>query len=190
MELRIRDANGTRNTHNDRRTSRATDGLERYFCATTETVRDVAQTWLDQGTKLPAHHMEAFTEPHRAPRRQTSPGPPAQMSVVYVADHLMAAVEDATGTLLQRTARATLHAIHSVFPSPSVGSDAKDPISENKLQKGDGRWDTQKEILGYVLDGITRTVQLPTDQADALVKEIRAVLQKTRIQLKFPVVGR
>jgi hypothetical protein len=112
------------------------------------------------------------------------------MSAVYVADHLMAAVEDATGTLLQRTARATLHAIQSVLPSPSVGSDAKDPISENKLQKGDGRWDTQKEILGYMLDGITRTVQLPTDRADALVKEIRAVLQKTRIQLKFPVVGR
>ena len=96
----------------------------------------------------------------------------------------MAAVEDAAGTLPQQTARATLHAIHSVFPPPSVGSDAKDPISEKKLQKGDGRWDTQKEILGYVLDGITRTVQLPTDQADALVKEIRAVLQNTRIQLK------
>jgi hypothetical protein len=35
--------------------------------------------------------------------------------------------------------------------------DAKDPISAKKLHKGDGRWDTTKEILGYMLDGIACT---------------------------------
>jgi hypothetical protein len=82
-------------------------------------------------------------------------------------------VEDATGTLLKRTARATLHAIHSVFPTPEATGtpDAKDPISEEKLAKGDARWDTQKEILGYRLDGIHRTIQLPPDRADLLLNE-------------------
>jgi hypothetical protein len=34
-----------------------------YFCATTETVRDMAQTWVDEGTRKPKHPMETFTEP-------------------------------------------------------------------------------------------------------------------------------
>jgi hypothetical protein len=69
------------------------------------------------------------------------------MSEVYVDDFFLAAVEDASGTLpvLQRTARATLHAIHSVFPTPTATGtpDAKDPISEKKLAKGEARWDTK-----------------------------------------------
>ena len=35
-----------------------------------------------------------------------------------------------------------------------------------------------------MLDGINRTVQLPADWADALIKEVRAILRKTRVQLK------
>jgi len=157
-----------------------------YFCATTETVRDVSQAWIDHKTKLPVHPMEIHTSPTEPARRQSSDGPPCQMSAVYVDDHVMAAVEDKSGTLLERTARATLHGIHSVFQPPSSTgmSDAKDPISEKKLLKGDGRWDTRKEILGYLLDGVARTIQLPADRADALLKELRAVLKKQRVQLK------
>jgi hypothetical protein len=34
--------------------------------------------------------------------------------------------------------------------------DAKDPMSEKKLAKGDAWWDTEKEIIGYWLDGKNR----------------------------------
>jgi hypothetical protein len=62
---------------------------------------------------------------------------------------------------------------------------AKDPISEKKLHKGDGRWDTMNEILGYMLDGIARTIQLPQDWADDLLKEVRAeILKKKCVALK------
>jgi len=69
---------------------------------------------------------------------------------------------------------------------------AKDPISEKKLKKGDGRWDTKKEILGYILDGIARTVQLPQERADDLIKEVQAILKKKRVQLQRfrSIVGR
>jgi hypothetical protein len=82
-----------------------------------------------------------------------------QWSRVYVDNHIMAAVEDSTGTLLRRKAGATLHVIHSVFTTPGTTTmeDTKDPISEKKLHKGDGRWDTTKEILVYMLDGIACT---------------------------------
>jgi hypothetical protein len=165
-----------------------------YFCATTETVRDISQAWIDAETPLPVHTMEEFTTPTEPARRQTTTQEPYQMSTVYVDDHIMAAVEDASGTLLERTARATLHAIHSVFQPPSVTGTlgAKDPISEKKLIKGDGRWATKKEILGYWLDGVERTVQLPPDRAADLLKEVRAILKKTRVQLKRfrSIVGR
>jgi hypothetical protein len=89
-----------------------------YFCATTETARDVAQKWIDEdaGPTREPHVMEEFTTPDEAARRQSTTGPSHQMSAVYVDDFLLAAVEDASGTLLSRTARATLHTIHSVFP--------------------------------------------------------------------------
>jgi hypothetical protein len=134
-----------------------------YFCDMTETVRDVAQTWIDEGKRQSKHPMEGFMVPTESPRRQSIVGPTHQMSAVYVDDFLLAAVEDGSGTLLQRTARVTLHAIHNVFPSPTATGtpDAKDPISEKKLAKGDARWDTTKEILGYLLDGVARTIRLP-----------------------------
>jgi hypothetical protein len=157
-----------------------------YFCATTETVRDVAQTWIDTKVRKPRHPMESFAMPTDPARQQSSVGPRHQMSAVYVDDFLLAAVEDASGTFLQRTARATLHAIHSVFPTPAATGtpNAKDPISEKKLAKGDARWDPTKEILGYWLDGVSRTIQLPPSRAEDLLKEVKNILKKRRVPLK------
>jgi hypothetical protein len=75
-----------------------------YFCATTEPVQDVAQTWIDKGTQKPEHPMEPFTTPTELARPQSSVGLAYQMSAVYVDDFLLAAVEDARQTLLRRTA--------------------------------------------------------------------------------------
>jgi hypothetical protein len=157
-----------------------------YFCATTETARDIAQQWIDEKVPLPNHPMEQFTAPTNQARKQTSAGPAHQMSAVYVDDFVLACVETRTGEHLQQTARATLHAIHNIFPPPAATGtpDAKDPISEKKLGKGDARWDTHKEILGYWLDGRARTVQLPPSRADALLKELKSILKKKRIPLK------
>ena len=84
--------------------------------------------------------MEAHTEPAEPPRRQSTDDPIRQWSGVYVDDHLMlAVVADKAGTLLlRRTARATLHAIHSVFASSDALTmeGAKYPISEKKLKRG------------------------------------------------------
>jgi hypothetical protein len=103
-----------------------------------------------------------------------------------VDDFILAAVEDTKGKFLQRAARATLHAIHSVLQPPTATGtpDAKDPISAKKLVKGDARWDTKKEILGYWLDGKHRTIQLPPSRAASLLKETKSVLKKKRVPLK------
>jgi hypothetical protein len=157
-----------------------------YFCAATETARDIAQAWIDQDTELPEHPMEPDTRPALPPRRQTSGKAKYQMSAVYVDDFLQAAVEDREGQLLEKAGRATLHAIHSIFPAPTADDapGTKDPISEKKLKKGDAQWDPTKEILGYELNGKDRTIRLPQSKSDALLKELRKVLRKQRIPLK------
>jgi hypothetical protein len=71
-----------------------------YFCATTETARNVAQSWIDDDVPLPVHPMEPLTKPTMPARRQTSKGPRHQMSAVYVDDFLGACVEDSSGKLL------------------------------------------------------------------------------------------
>jgi hypothetical protein len=157
-----------------------------YFCAATETARDCAQAWVDQDTVLPPHPMQPATRPAVPARQQTSGVTRYQMSAVYVDDFLMAAVEDQKGELLEKAGRATLHAIHSVSPPPTADDPpgTKDPISEKKLKRGDAQWNPIKEVLGYELNGIDRTIQLPKAKSEALLKELRKVLRKQRIPLK------
>jgi hypothetical protein len=121
-----------------------------YFCSATESVRHIAQKWIDSSTTLPNHSFEKFMSTE-APRRQSSPGGEHQMLAVYLDDFLLAAVQSRKGDLLEKTGRVTLQAIHSVFPPSSLADPpgTKDPISEKKLAKGDAQWNTTKEILGY-----------------------------------------
>ena len=158
-----------------------------YFCAATETGRDILQALIDGGTVLPPHVMDPFMAPEAPARRQTSPETERkwQMSAVYVDDYILAAVEDRTGTTLQRAGRAALHTIHGLFPAPgrSGHQGGKDPISQKKLDAGDARWAPTKELLGFVCDGHTRTVHLTQRKAAAIATDTTALLKKNRATL-------
>ena len=68
-----------------------------YFCAATETGRDIMQALIDAPcTILPPHALDAYMTPGAPARRQTSPDVARkwQMSAVYVHDYILAAVED------------------------------------------------------------------------------------------------
>lgn len=108
------------------------------------------------------------------------------MAAVFVDDYCLAAVENASGTLIQRFSRAALHAIHGVFPPPSVTGHkgGKDPISEKKASRGDTRFEITKELLGFDVDGKHRTIRLPAKKAEAIVTELRRLLKKKRVRLK------
>jgi hypothetical protein len=124
-----------------------------YFCATTETGRDIMQALIDGGTWLPSHVFDSYMSPEVVVRRQSSPSTdrPWQMSAVYVDDYILAAVESPDGSALLRTERVALHTIHGLFPPPALSGhvDGKDPISLKKLEAGDARWAQSKELLGF-----------------------------------------
>jgi hypothetical protein len=130
--------------------------------------------------------MESFMIPERPAKRQRTSENTWQMSGVFVDDFILAAVEDESGNLLLHTARAALHSIHGVFPPPSVSGHkgGKDPVSEKKLIKGDARWAACKEILGFLLNGKNRTIQLTDAKAMGIVTEIIKVLKKRKVPLK------
>ena len=150
-----------------------------YFCAATETARDVAErlTQLPPGT-LPAHplehHMldEAETE---ANTHDTHYSKLWRFLEVYI-DDFIGAIQARTRAALEHTTRALLHAIHSVFPPAELtGHTADEPVSIKKLLSGEGIWQVRKEVLGWILDGARRSVELPPDKATKWRAECKAV---------------
>ena len=79
---------------------------------------------------------------------------------------------------LCHASRAMLYAIHFIFPSLHIsGHASEDPILQKKLLVKDGIWAVQKEILGWVFDGITLTLELPQGKLAAILTDIHRLLQ-------------
>jgi hypothetical protein len=73
-----------------------------------------------------------------------------------------------------------------VFPPPTAtGHDGEDPISLKKLiTEGEGIWDTVKEILGWIFNGLERTIQLPPRKVASLRETIKTALRSGHIEFK------
>jgi hypothetical protein len=151
-------------------------------------------SWLSNNVDMEAHPFEKFMNPARPAKRQRLGATEWQMTGVFVDDFCLGAVENATGSLLRRISRAALHSIHATFPAPEVSghTGGKDSISLKKLEKGDARWATSKELLGFLVDGERRTVQLPQTKADGITKELRRILRKRTVAIKVfqKIVGK
>ena len=74
--------------------------------------------------------------------------------------------------------------IHSIFPPPEkaghVGA-GKDPISQKKLEKGNARFDIEKDILGFLVNGAGCTVRLSETKAKSIAEDITKLLRKSHV---------
>jgi hypothetical protein len=145
-----------------------------YFCTATETGRDIIQGLVSTKVQLPPPCLKEYMHPTKSVKRSKSDSP-AHRVYVYVDDFIGAAVENKSGTLLGRITRAALHGINSIFPPTSVTghTGGKDPISLKKLQRGDSQWHPYKEILGFLVNGETKTVCISEAKATDIVAKIR-----------------
>jgi len=137
------------------------------FCTASETARDIAQEKSETTIPLNPHPLEHFCLPEdfRLPtdERITS-DTLAKLLEVYMDDFIGLSQSMSQQELIHFT-RAVLHGIHTVFPPPGPTDDQTDePISVKKLKQGDGLWNTQKEILGWLFDGVTKCMKLPDDK--------------------------
>ncbi len=63
--------------------------------------------------------------------------------------------------------RAVMHGIHNIFPADD--NNANNPISKNKLMKGEGAMSTMKTILGFKFDREKKTMWLESAKRDQLL---------------------
>ena len=45
-------------------------------------------------------------------------------------------------------------------------------MSEKKIKKGEGKWETLKEVLGWLFDGKTKSIQLPEEKVEKILAVI------------------
>jgi hypothetical protein len=166
-----------------------------FFCAATETGRDIADFLRTQPTLPPhplEHHMVDPIDPKLLhlpivhDQLTTSAGAAAFQSLfeVYVDDYC-ALLQSSDPDIIRHHSRALLHAIHQVFPPPSAtGHAGEEPISLKKLvTEGEGVWDARKEILGWIFDGIQRTMELPERKVESLRTTVQLLLRQRRMPL-------
>ena len=81
--------------------------------------------------------------------------------------------------------QAMLQSIHEVFPPPTkTNHQGHDPIAEGKLQKLEGLWDYRKEILGWIFNGVHRSIELAPKKFTSLMNELRKAEKSTYMRIK------
>jgi hypothetical protein len=95
---------------------------------------------------------------------------------VYMDDELLAA--QGSKARLNRVRRVLLHTNDLVLRPNDAEDDAegrREPISQKKLAKGDGCWSTRKVILGWLVDTLKGTIELPEHRKERLLAIVGGV---------------
>lgn len=179
-----------------------------FFCAGTETARDVADkywqesqaNYIEEDLYMKPHPNEATVmniDWNKIPSKGKAQLLKEKMEGILDEDtklfYLLECFVDDFISLIQCTdkrqltemTRCVLHAITSVFPPPELTNSVMGPaISPKKLEE-EGAWEVRKINLGWLLDGIDRTIQLPSEKCDKLIELLKSKLKKgSKISVK------
>ena len=159
-----------------------------YFCAATETARDVATTYADTPVgSLPAHkflkHVRGDAAANALPASARPDSPCRYCLEVYV-DDFMSIVIPTSREQLDHVATAVMTGIHDVFPADL--HDNNDPISEKKLLKGEGQYSMLKTLLGFDFDGNRKTLWLEEEKRAKLLTILHQWLRATSRERGVP----
>ena len=147
-----------------------------YFCAATETGRDVIESYYTKNDAIPKHPLERYLITKlKSQQPRNNPANPHSSFEVYVDDYITL-TNDTSNENITKMARAMLHGIHSIFPPPSITHhQGEDPISMKKLLQLEGMFDYTKEILGWNFNGKNFTIELPVEKQHKILE----ILNKT-----------
>jgi len=161
-----------------------------YFCAASETARDVADTYVRTPIgSLGSHKFLHLTQTGDYPTVEGSQRDLISFLKYYIGvfvDDFISLVIPRTQADLDHVASAILHGIHDVFP-PNDSDDNEDPTSLKKLLKGEGAWAVVKEILGWVFDGDAKTIELAPAKAADRLNLLEECLTAARKGKAFPM---
>lgn len=156
-----------------------------FFCAATETARDIAQEKFDNHTPVPAQPMEdimmdidwnTVPSPVPPPTTERSKRQFVNLLEVYI-DDFIGLIQSTNKDHLLRFSRTILSAITDVFPPPEITNSAMGPPVSIKKLIAEGTWEIRKEILGWLFDGIARTIELPENKGRTIRTEVKRILR-------------
>ena len=111
-----------------------------YFCAASETARDVAVEYIETAAGLlPPHKHKHWAITNNSERLPLGGGKALRYIIKVYVDDFIAAIIPTSLEEIEHVARGVLHGIHDVFPACNDGE--RDPVSAKKLRKGDGTFD-------------------------------------------------
>jgi len=161
------------------------------FCAATESITDVCIKEIHSGWRPPPHRQEEPAEtPTPSSRPTSSPGRPPRIRYrrkgplgtadCYVDDFILLC--QGGKRRRKRLRRILFHCIDRVFRPPDDADDEwkKDPISLKKLLQGDGSLETTKVVLGWLVDTVGGTIELPPHRVERLHEMLRAFPRSRR----------
>lgn len=157
-----------------------------WFSAVTETGADLAnQRLLRPVHNVPTHRLEAICNTPPSPTATTPPTttPSTATKLPSTIDPELAKIQRITrllqrfdiyvddyvgiaqGNALHRSKvrQVLLHVIDSLFRplSPDDHPSRKEPVSVKKAMQGDAYWETRKVVLGWLIDTVQLTLELP-----------------------------
>ena len=157
-----------------------------FFCAGTETARDVIEKLIADETPLPHHDFIDLMLPEETtPTNENELEKTKEITLIEVfVDDFIGAVNNLTDAHLTKVSKAMIHGVHSIFPPPDIsGHNGHDPVSHPKLLKEEGLWAFEKEVLGWILNGKDFTLQLPTPKCEAIRKMTKTIITSKRVSL-------
>ena len=81
--------------------------------------------------------------------------------------------------------RSLWHSVDRVLAQPDeTSTEQPEAISLKKLAKGDGSWTTRKELLGWMVDTLRQTLELPGHRKTELASLLKSLCKARRISVK------
>jgi hypothetical protein len=125
--------------------------------------------------------------PYRRTRQR-----PLQQTDVFVDD--FAAMAQGDKRQVSKVRRTLLHTLDEVLRKLDALDDEhrKEPASTNKLKQGDACWDTQKLVLGWIINTILLTLELSRHRKDrlkAILNEVPRSQKRASVKKWQQIVG-
>ena len=167
-----------------------------YFCMATESIADF--TNLQPASECPSrpHFQEPLANAAddfqtnvlirpRVPLSSVNPHP-LSYTDVYMDDYTALAQ---TRPIAINLRRRLMYNINDIFRCNTAGDTLdspprREPISEKKLLQGDASWSTAGIVLGWLLDTVKGTLQLPSHRVDRLSLILHDALATTSVSCK------
>jgi hypothetical protein len=162
-----------------------------FVCAATETARDIAQENLDNNNVMAPQPMEKIMMdidwatvplPAQLPASENDKQKFLSVLEVYTDDFIGLIQSTNTDHLLQFS-RTILSAISNVFPSPEITNSSMGPAVSVKKLVDEGTRETRKEILGWLFDGIARTIKLPENKGRTIRTKTKRLIRSKSNQV-------